>query len=133
MRWNDWATLFVGVFTLGIVTFQAAFGLWASHKTRGRRLKIINFLERGQLLRASVPRLNSSSFNQWIEDCKTWEDETLRLLKENSKFAAASFVHENLMPVGEYAVDSRVRNDYVRLLILLENLKGIMERPEVYF
>jgi len=78
----------------------------------------------------------------WILKAKDWSEDTNAYLARYSGRASASFslvvtstaadsvVHT---PTSSFPVTGRLREHYQKLLVQLDNLRRIMEKPDAYF
>jgi hypothetical protein len=103
-------------------------------------------VDEGLGLQRSVPdtaKEESDVLKLWIVNAKAWSNKTNEFLAACSQRASAAFllVHDSssadsivFTPEGEFFyVASPVREHYQRLLMQLNNLRQIIEKPEVYF
>jgi hypothetical protein len=86
----------------------------------------------GQVLVLSNPQSDDPRVAGWAQAVSNWSEETRRLLKSYSEHAETAFMLR--MPSSPSSYGSRgAVFEYISLLSGLENLKGIIEKPGVYF
>ena len=110
-------------------------------------------MESGQRLHDNTPRpgevavahMMNERINQWISSGVAWGKEVNEYLKQSSPRAAATFVliadsYQQANPQIVYleggypfSIQGPQRETYQRLTAQLNNLRSIMERPDVYF
>jgi hypothetical protein len=120
-------------------------------KRRQKELKQIvvslsQFMDEGVGLQRSVPDTAKEEvgvLQSWMTNTKAWGDKVSECLATHSLRASAAFllVHDLSLsdsvvfaPSGElFYLLSPLREHYQRLLTQLNNLRQILEKPEVYF
>jgi hypothetical protein len=105
------------------------------HRRRSRKL-LIQLLE-GQKLQAEPPGTSADSplVVPWRTATKEWADETNALLLKYSQAASAAFLHDVGGADASFGfghVNSSAQPDYIRLQGRLNNLRSILENPDVY-
>jgi hypothetical protein len=122
------------------------------HKRRCAKIVAVlsDFMVRGHTLAASVPNPHvqeggsSDNIETWRQSVETWRTETAQYLNTHSSKAASAFL---LITVSETNVTNIVyplegwsfhlsgyqREAYQALLGYMDNLRAIIEKPEVYF
>jgi hypothetical protein len=108
------------------------------HRVVNRRLKrLFDVMEKGHALQRTAPRIGASSMAaaEWINSVDEWDQQAQGTLKSYSVQAVASFLHDTsgLVPPWYESIATGARLKYVTLISRLDNLRGIMEKPEVYF
>lgn len=122
------------------------------HKRRCAKIVpfLFEFMDKGQKMQNDVPEPSPGSPNQdwprfqaWVTSVNNWSSETNGFLASKSARASASFLlvvdsssRDNLIyrPDGRsFYVSGGVRLCYQRLVSQLDNLREIMEKPDVYF
>jgi len=107
---------------------------------------LFEFTGRGQQLQRDVPSTFATNeedeIADWILKAKDWSEDTNAYLARYSGRASASFslvvtstaadsvVHT---PTSSFPVTGRLREHYQKLLVQLDNLRRIMEKPDAYF
>jgi hypothetical protein len=134
----DWAILIVDLLVLVVIVIEYVHQLRRERK-ESRRQKIIDervqairkaILEGQKVQRSSVPYKDPGT-DAWLESVKKWTDETQLLLASYSPQAEASFMDISSMALGNIG-SIGAQSYYNQLLARLINLRGIMEKPEVY-
>jgi len=135
----DWAILIVDLLVLVVIVIEYVHQLRRERK-ESRRQKIIDervqairkaILEGQKLQRSSVPYMDPGTA-AWFESVKKWTGETQLLLASYSPQAEASFTDISSMVLGNVGNLRGAQSHYNQLLAQLTNLRGIMEKPEVY-
>jgi hypothetical protein len=104
---------------------------------RRHRIKaIFQRMNQGQRLQQTAPSGgdDEAKVEDWNKSVDTWNRETFTLLGNYSPQAAASFIHQGYRPTLSYhGVAQQAQNRYHALGDRLDNLRSIMEKPDVYF
>lgn len=106
-------------------------------KTRGKLIAervsaMRTAMSKGQELLLSTPGNGDPNVGKWAQAVSTWDGETRALLESFSAQAEAAFLLQ--VPISPYVTGSvGAPFDYLRLTTGLLNLRGIIERPDVYF
>lgn len=118
------------------------------HKRKCHKIvtTIAPYIERGQEIRQNVPSpemAERESGVAWMQSVDAWSEETNNFLLTHSRRASLAFqliaganLHGGIVyrPNGySFPVFGQIREHYERLLDLMNNLRGIMEKPDVYF
>ena len=94
-------------------------------------------MSRGQNLQRNAPTVDNPDLavaTAWVESVTAWINETHQFLAHYSSQAASSFLHEGVRASLIYhGISAQARQLYPVLLSRLDNLRGIMEKPDVYF
>ena len=108
-------------------------------KRKGKLTQTFNLMSKGQQLENSVPPLGTAdetAIRTWNESVKTWIGETNRFLVGCSQQASATFLHEEggtLSSMRYHDVAKDAHDWYKTLIARLNNLRSVMEKPDVYF
>jgi hypothetical protein len=105
------------------------------HRRRTRR--ILDFLSEGQRFQQKAPSLGAGveEMSAWIDCVKAWSEQTSSLLSRYSSEASSSFFHKSggvYESFGYGHVAQGAQEWYITLQGRLNNLREIMEKPEVY-
>jgi hypothetical protein len=131
----------IGVFLL--IAYEVYRGVSKSRKSRKRKDEIKSrvatmFVQLvfGQELQRLVPPATATELvvNDWVESVKKWMAETQDILRSYTAQAAAAFLHNPGTMILRYtAVSDHAHERYLMLIQRVNNLKSIMEKPDVYF
>ena len=92
------------------------------------RMEIGNGIERKRVFAGQETRVA-----EWAKEAEGWMKETDDFLKTCSVQASIAFLTAGAMPTATfYNLADGARQTYFTLLWRLQNLKDIMERPDVY-
>ena len=111
-----------------------------------RVVELSRFVDRGLRLQSVVPdeaiTTDQRIMAKWLAGLEMWTEEANAYLLLHSPRASAAFlltsnagdVNYFVVSLGrQFALNGRMRESYQRLVVQLENLKRIIERPEAYF
>jgi hypothetical protein len=135
----DWLMLVVEILVLALIAYEIAITLWRKHVVNVRVARLFQQMSKGQELQKSAPHsLNTDSrmvAGRWVQSAREWSRETESLLASYSAQATAAFVLDTSgeMPPWYASIESSAQNQYSTLVVQLDNLRGIMEKPDVYF
>ena len=89
-------------------------------------------MSKGQSLRLCIPGSGDPRVAEWAQAVNKWGEETRVLLKSFSAHAETAFLLP--MSVSPYITGSEgAVFEYISLMSRLDNLKGIIEKPDMYF
>ena len=133
----DWLSLTIELLVLLVIAYEIFPERRHKRKVR-RRVKALNILiAEGQALEDTAPPQRISEddglVTKWVADFVSWDRKTFATLASFSKQASASYVHNSAIAGVGFRVHNDVRNHFVTLRSRLENLRSIMEKPDVYF
>ena len=105
---------------------------WHRTKVINKRIDAVReIIAKGQGLQNSAPKISDPNLQNWVTGVTVWSEETAVLLKSYSRQAEVSFQYDSRKPASSYMGGAAT---YQALLASrLANLRGIMEKPEVYF
>jgi hypothetical protein len=135
----DWVMLVVEVLVLLLILYEVFVGV-RDRREQQRRNQVIrervamvrHAMQTGQELQRSSPRFGHSDTDRWYQAAKKWTEKTRALLKSYSLQAEASFVDVSDMPPVSAYGGFAAPQEYGELLVRIGNLRGIMEKPDVY-
>jgi hypothetical protein len=149
----DWLMLGIETAVLLLILYEVIVGI-VRHRGARRRQKEVKqivtslsqFMDEGLELQRSVPDTAKEEWGvlqSWMTSTKVWGDKASECLATYSLRASAAFllVHDLsssdsvvFAPSGKvFYLLSPLREHYQRLLTQLNNLRQIIEKPEVYF
>jgi hypothetical protein len=133
----DYTMLAVGIVVLILTAYQVSSDPLRAWKRSRSTTKLLPYFKQGEELYASVPR---QSFEQgpaieWTKRVEQWTKETNILLEQLSPAASAAFLHiTGGITASEdwHRIHAHVYDSYRQLMERLNNLRTILETPEVY-
>src|SRR5207244_8297422 len=122
----------------GVVLAEGIVGLitWMANRKRKRLLAqrtgvLRSAMSKGQELRLSTPVSGNPHVAEWAQAVTNWGEETRVLLKSFSAHAEAAFLMQ--MSGSPYVNGSiGAAFEYISLISRLDNLRGIIEKQDVY-
>jgi len=92
----------------------------------------------GQTLQANAPpdgTTDTAIAAAWVDSVKQWIQQTFAFLAKYSPQAATSFIHNSggAVEYPKISTHSQARDWYRTLIARINNLRRIMEKPDVYF
>jgi hypothetical protein len=149
----DWLMLGIETAVLLLILYEVIASVARHHGATRRQKKLgqiitslCQFTDEGLKLQRSVPdtaKEETEVLQSWMINTKAWGDKTGEFLAARSQQASAAFllVHDLsssdsvvFAPSGDvFYLASPLREHYQRLLTQLNNLRQIIEKPEVYF
>jgi hypothetical protein len=134
----DRTMLVIELLVFLLIAYEVFGGRLHRWKLNRRTRRARESFVKGRALQRDVPQKDSKreDVSQWRETVQNWITTTDKLLAGYSPQASASFLHDpghmfRLAITHEIAADAEHR--YTRLQDCLNNLREIIENPEVYF
>jgi hypothetical protein len=136
----DRTVLVVDLLVLLVIVIEYGHSLLRERKKgqrelqRRRRLEFVRqAMSNGQELQRKAPYVHAPNLDvaEWKHSVNSWVQNTQTLLRSYSAQAEASFLHDPHSIPANYP--TLATHEYHLLVIRLNNLRGIMEKPEVYF
>src|SRR5216684_2216069 len=136
----DWLMLGIEVIVVILIGFEIFRGERSRHEEEKRlervneRMTVIRSLMAvGQEIRRTAPEpMAHNAVNPWVEALEKWNQEVYVILESFSRQAAVSF-NAGIPKGANYPGLAPVAQQYFGVLLLrLENLQNIMEKPDVY-
>ena len=129
----------IGVFLL--IAYEVGVGIWRGYREHQRTVTIeervakLRFaLAQGQKILSQSPRGAQTNVDLWAKEAAEWIGATCALLVSYSPQAETAFAQEvDAGQILNYPYYTRCPNEHHALLTRLNNLKGIIEKPEIYF
>ena len=133
----DRAMLVIELLVLFIIGFEAVVHAWGHFKVAHRLKHVRARFAEGQELQRNAPQLGARSedVTRWVMNVDAWVNATNRLLTGYSYQASASFLHDPghmFRLVTAHQIASAAESPYAQLQDRLNNLKRIIETPNVY-
>jgi hypothetical protein len=89
-------------------------------------------MQTGQELQLSSPPPGHQDADRWYQAAKKWTEKTRGLLKSYSLQAEASFMDVSALSSSRVYGNHAAPQEHGELVVRLANLRGIMEKPDVY-
>jgi hypothetical protein len=131
--------LVIELLVLLLIAYEVVVGVWSKVRTSRRVATIFRYMAQGQNLQANAPPAGTTDISiptAWVESVKEWIQQTHNALTQYSPQAAASFIHDSGGASVQYnsvSGHSQARDWYRVLILRINNLRSIMEKPNVYF
>jgi len=115
-----------------LIAYEVMAAIWRHQVVKRRLHTLLKSMEKGHKLEEDTPHPGwpSERISPWKDSVNAWIQETQLLLKSYSAQAEIAFLHDPHVIQPNYRLPVR---EYHLLVTRLNNLRGIMERPEVYF
>jgi hypothetical protein len=114
-----------------------AYEVWdkiADRRRVAKRRKIIfGLMNEGQAILDDVPTVHPERVDSWFQSAEAWTKKTQAALEGYSSQALTAFNHLRLPTVNYPNVCGGAHQSYKALIAKLDNLRSIMEKPEVYY
>ena len=127
----------LGVFLF--VGYEVVMGISHRHQAtiRGKRIAervaaMRDLMSKGQDLLLCSPPSGDPRVAEWAQAVSNWNEETRLLLKSYSAHAETAFLLRIPESPNRYGSIGAVF-EYISLLSGMRNLRGIIEKPDVYF
>ena len=125
---------------LGLIAYEVLMGILErrmSHirkRTIDERVQTVReAISKGQQLERSHVGFGSARVAAWSRSVTEWKVETQKLMASYSPHTEASFLDvSESSPENVYSGFIGAPQEYSHLLAMLKNLRGIIEKPEVY-
>ena len=117
---------------LSLIAYEVFTAISRDRKIRNRLEVLFEAMNKGQELQRRPPSVHEPSLivSEWKTSANSWIENTQTLLRSYSPQAEASFLHDPHTIPPNYPAPWP---EYHLLVVRLNNLRGIMEKPEVYF
>jgi len=142
----DVVMLVVELLVLLLIAYEVGSGVWHKLKMRHRRSALLPYLEKGQKLLLGIPDQAlepHETVERWMQEVESWTSETRNFLDEHSPNASFAFMSTVRSGTVERAarrsdgttfrVTGSLGDAYQHLQTKLDNLRRIIEEPDVYF
>lgn len=134
----DILMLVIEFLVLGLIAYEVLGKVRKDQRIKKRLIAMRGAMANGHSLQEAIPRGTgiTDAAREWGKSVDLWVEETGRLLETYSPQAVVAFVHDpgelskSVLAGGGPIADPR---RYTLLVRRLNNLKDIMEKPDVYF
>lgn len=127
----DITLLAIELLVFAVIAGDAALRTYRHYKVRHRLKRLHKFMFEGHALQDNVDEV--SDVGAWGERVNGWIVDTSKYLEQCSSQALESFLHSDNKPSVSYqGVPYKAHGPYEVLQEHLDNLRAIMERPDVY-
>jgi hypothetical protein len=119
---------------LALIAYEIGAAIWRHHVVKIRLNVLFRAMDSGHKLLNSPPPSASTQADTvaWRKSVETWMEQTRAILNGYSSQAEASFLHDEHAIPGN-APHTSAPSVFMLLAQRLNNLRSIMEKPEVYF
>ena len=120
---------------LALIAYEVMGNIWHGRRLRLRFASIFRLIHNGQELAHSVPIhpvADQAGIDAWKKKLDVWMQETHRFLQKCSPQAVTIFLQSGHVVENPH-VAPMLRADCATLMMRLDNLRAIMEKPDVYF
>lgn len=119
---------------LGLIAYEVWDKIADRRRIKKRTKVLFGLLNTGQELLNGVPSVNyPENVAGWVEQVLAWTKEARTALEGYTAHALASFNHLNIPTVNYTGVSAGAHAHFKELMARLDNLRNIMEKPEVYY
>jgi hypothetical protein len=126
----DTTMLVIELLILAIIAGQAALHTYRYFKVRHRLKRVHKFIFQGHALQDNADKVPDV---KWIEQVNDWIVATSRYLQKCSSRALESFLHDDNKPnLGNHRMSHESHGPCEELQERLDNLRAIMETPDIY-
>jgi hypothetical protein len=136
----DWVMLAIEAAVLLLIAYEIYVGVKERKKAKQRAgivetrvTAIREMMSKGQnLLRSQPPFVPPQPLALWVNGVDNWTEQTKNLLRSYSAHAEMTFLQHPTILVNSYGSNPKP-HVYGSLEHRLNNLRNIMEKPDVYF
>jgi hypothetical protein len=132
----DWLMLAIEILVLLLIFYEVAVGFRQKRTIKRRFKTLLILISDGQALEDIAPlqQADVAVVTKWKNDVLEWDNRANKTLASFSKQAVAAYVHDSVDAGVRYrGVAQDAHQVRVGLKSRLDNLKSIMEKPDVYF
>ncbi|MGO8973760.1 MAG: hypothetical protein ACLQJ0_04945 [Steroidobacteraceae bacterium] len=133
----DWLMLLVELLVLLLIAYEVVIPAFHRRRTSRRLASLLALMNRGQKIQDAVPASGTTddlAISAWKTSVEEWLRDTHKTLVAYSPQASTIFLHDTGGTSLRYRGVAQNAHDYfVMLLARMNNLRAIMEKPEVYF
>jgi len=129
----DRTMLVIEVLVLGVIAYETISAIWRKRTVHKRLNALFALMEKGISLQQAPPDTDAAA-HDWAQAVDVWITETTQVLSKYSAQAVASFNHQGKpASISHAGISGIAHGHHAQLLIRLENLRAIMEKPDVYY
>jgi hypothetical protein len=129
----DRAMLVVELLVLFLIGVEIAYHVVRHYVVRHRISVLYRCLSEGELLLIDAPKSGTAEdIKPWCDKAENWEKETANTLGTYSVHAGIAFLHSDGSITPAREIISIARDDCRYLQQCINNLLGIIEKPDVY-
>jgi hypothetical protein len=125
---------FVEFAVLAVIAYEAIHHAINHRRIGKRKAVILDLMNEGQSLLAAVASTRQPErVAGWTRQVEDWIAKTQTILQGYSSQASGSFNHLRLAPFNYPDIAPGAHDHFKVLQARIENLRSIMEKPEVYY
>ena len=130
----DWVMLVVEALVLVLIAAEIGPSLVQKMRAKKRQKVLFSLLVKGQgiLNRAPSP-FDANPVHLWGVTVDQWSAEVTAVLAGYSEHAVASFNHQPQVGAPYHHIATGAWSHYGKLTARVENLRNIIEKPEIYY
>lgn len=130
----DWVMLIVEVLVLVLIGAEIAPALWHKRKAKERQKALFSLLVEGQEILNQAPSpFDQTSVNAWGVSVNAWSAKVAKVLRGYSEHAVASFNHQSQTGTRYQHIPEGAWPAYEKIAARIENLRNIIEKPDIYY
>jgi hypothetical protein len=129
----DWVMLVIEAAVLAIIAYESIRIALTHHRIEKRKKIILGLMNDGQAILEDVPTVHPERVDSWYQSAEAWTKRTRAVLESYSSQALTAFNHLRLPTVDYPNVSPGAHPAFKALIAKLDNLRSIMEKPEVYY
>jgi hypothetical protein len=119
---------------LALIAYEVCEHVIDRRRVGKRKRTILARMNSGQALLEKVPpAVRPERVDKWAREVDEWIHSTRTILESYSSHAVASFNHVRSIPNNYPDVAAGAQDKLKEIAARLENLRSIMEKPEVYY
>jgi len=130
----DWVMLVVEVLVLAPIAVEIAPALVHKIKAKKRQKVLFSLLVKGQSILNRAPNaFEQTPVHAWGLSVDQWSKEVTAVLAGYSEHAVALFNHQSQVGMPFHHIATGAWPHYGKLSAQVENLRSIIEKPEIYY
>ena len=130
----DWVMLIVEVLVLIFIAAEIVPSLRHKARARKRQRVLFSLLTEGQAILNQAPSpFVQDSVHAWGVSVDAWSAKVTKVLADYSQHALASFNHQPQVGMPFHHIATGAWPHYGKLTARVENLRNIIEKPEIYY
>lgn len=130
----DWVMLVVELLVLVLIGADIAPSLWHKWKAKERQKVLFSLLIEGQAILNQAPSpFDQTPVHAWGVSVDAWSAKVAKVLGEYSEHAFASFNHQPQVGTPFHHIATGAWPHYGKLTSRVENLRNIIEKPDIYY
>jgi hypothetical protein len=129
-----WAMLVIEILVLSIIAYQAVRAATDRFRIGRRKEVLLKLMSQGQAIFQSAPHMSHPEMAEgWNEQVDAWRKEAESVLSGYSPQAVEAFKFTGPEVTNYNHIAPGTRSHYGAMMARLENLRNIMENPDLYY